>query len=168
MIRQKHLALGSAAVAVLGGMLIASQGMAQTTYMRADRPMFPFVSSIDAPMTYGAYTEGPGFFYWKVPAAGTQEEQLAYIHVRVTPPHAEISFEGAKTTQIGSSRVFVSPPLVLGRDYNYTIRVSWVENGKVVTQDRVLPVHAGDRLSIAFRAPAAAPATSELRTTPAK
>src|SRR5262249_46034390 len=131
-------------------------------------PMVPFVSSIDAPDTYGAYTEGPGFFYSaRVAPASAPEEQVAYVHVRVSPPYAEISFEGSKTAQIGSSRLYVSPPLVQGENYTYTIRVTWAEIGGEVTQTRKLPVRAGDRLSVVFRAPANAAGTPTLQTTPA-
>jgi len=38
-----------------------SPALAQTTYQPA--PNYPFESAIDAPMTYGRYTQGPGFYY---------------------------------------------------------------------------------------------------------
>jgi uncharacterized protein (TIGR03000 family) len=162
-----HVLAMLAALVVLWG---SSQARAQYFYQRYFRtntgPMFPFESSIDAPDTYGAYTEGPGFFYsTRVAPASAPEEQLAYVHVRVSPPDAEISFEGSKTAQIGSSRLYVSPPLVQGKDYTYTIRVSWKENGGEVTQTRTVPVRAGDRLSIVFRAPPNPAGTSTLQTT---
>jgi hypothetical protein len=53
----------------------------------------------------------------RVGPASAPEEQVAYVHVRVSPPQAEISFEGSKTAQIGSSRLYVSPPLVPGENY---------------------------------------------------
>jgi uncharacterized protein (TIGR03000 family) len=138
----------------------------QRYFNTANSPQFPYTDSIDAMNSYGAYTEGPGFFYSSaVPPASAPEEQVAYVHVRVAPPHAEISFEGSKTSQIGSSRLYVSPPLNQGQNYTYTIQVSWKENGRVVTQERKVPVRAGDRLSIVFReqataAPAPTPQTS--------
>jgi uncharacterized protein (TIGR03000 family) len=157
-------------LAVLAGLWNAGQARAQYFYQRYFQtntgPMFPFESSIDAPDTYGAYTQGPGFFYsTRVAPASAPEEQVAYVHVRVSPPHAEISFEGNKTAQIGSSRLYVSPPLVPGQNYTYTIRVSWKENGGEVTQTRTVGVRAGDRLSVAFREPASTAGTSTLRTT---
>jgi uncharacterized protein (TIGR03000 family) len=123
--------------------------------------------SISSLNQYGAYTEGPGFFYsTAVPPASAPEEQVAYLHIRVMPPHAEISIEGSKTAQIGSSRLYVSPPLNQGENYTYTIHVSWKENGREVTRDRKVPVRAGDRLSIVFREPQAAAASSTLQTQP--
>ena len=90
---------------------------------------------------------------------------MAYVHVRVSPPHAEISFEGSKTVQIGTSRLYVSPPLNQGENYTYTIRVSWKENGGEVTQTRTVGVRAGDRLSVVFREPVSTAGTSTLKTT---
>lgn len=160
-----------ATLAVFAALWASGRASAQYYYQRFYRtntePVFPFVSSIDAPDTYGAYTQGPGFFYsGAVAPASAPEEQVAYVHVRVSPPHAEISFEGSKTAQIGSSRLYVSPPLVPGENYTYTIRVSWMENGAEVAQTRKVMVRAGDRLSVAFRRPANARGTSTLQTSP--
>ena len=83
----------------------------------------------------------------------------------MSPTYVEISFEGSKTAQIGSSRLYVTPPLVQGENYTYTIRVTWAEIGGEVTQTRKVPVRAGDRLSIVFRAPPNPAGTSTLQTT---
>jgi uncharacterized protein (TIGR03000 family) len=160
-----------AILAVLAVLWNSGQATAQYYYQRFYQtntgPMFPFVTSIDAPDTYGAYTEGPGFYYSaRIAPASAPEEQVAYIHVRVSPPHAEISFEGSKTAQIGRSRLYVSPPLVPGENYTYTIRVSWKENGGEVTQSRTVAVRAGDRLSVVFRGPASTAGTPTLQTAP--
>lgn len=153
------------ALALLSVLCSQGQSLAQYYYQRASS--YPFVSSIDAPDSYGRYTEGPGFFYrsWVAPP-DAPEEQVAYIHVRVSPPDAEISFEGSKTSQIGGSRLYVSPPLVQGENYAYDIRVSWKENGREVTRTRKVAVRAGDRLSVVFRAPANTASTSTLQATP--
>jgi uncharacterized protein (TIGR03000 family) len=158
-----------ATLAVLVLLWGSSRARAQYFYQRYfgtnTGTMFPFQSSIDATDTYGSYTEGPGFFYsTRVAPASSPEEQVAYVHVRVSPPHAEISFEGSKTAQIGSSRLYVSPPLMSGQNYTYTIRVSWKKTGGEVTQTRTVGVRAGDRLSVAFREPASTAGTSTLQT----
>jgi len=163
---------GVTALAMLGVLGASGEARAQYYYQQFYRTNtghgFPFVSSIDAPETYGAYTQGPGFFYTgRIGPANAPEEQVAYVHVRVSPPHAEISIEGSKTAQIGSSRLYVSPPLVHGENYTYTIRVSWKENGGEVAQTRKVAVRAGDRLSVVFRGPANTASTSTMQTTPA-
>jgi uncharacterized protein (TIGR03000 family) len=160
---------GMTALALCGVLWNSGQARAQYYYQRFYQPAnsYPFVSSIDAPDTYGSYTQGPGFFYRSAVAPpNAPEEQVAYVHVRVSPPHAEISFEGSKTAQIGSSRLYVSPPLTQGENYTYDIKVSWNENGRVITQARKVAVRAGDRLSVVFRAPANTAVTSTLQTKP--
>jgi uncharacterized protein (TIGR03000 family) len=142
----------------------------------ADPFTVPFASSIDDPNVYGRYIQGPGFLYTpselrsllSVPLTppSAPQDQVAYIHIRVAPPHAQISIQGSKTSQIGSSRLFVSPPLNQGEKYQYDIRVSWNENGNQITQDRTIPIRAGDRLSIVFREPANGVGSSTLRAMP--
>jgi hypothetical protein len=80
-------------VAVLAAVgLVGSSGPAaaqyyyQRFYQPAPAGLFPFQSSIDNPMTYGAYTEGPAGFYRTIAPPSAPEEQVAYIHVRVSPP----------------------------------------------------------------------------------
>ncbi len=142
------------ALYVLWVLATSTPAPAQFRYRPANQ--YPFIDSIDAPMTYGGYTEGPGFFYTGgIAPSDAPEEQVAYVHVRVSPPHAEISFEGSKTSQIGTSRLYMSPPLVQGQNYTYDIRVSWNDNGQVVTKERKIMIRAGDRLSVAFRRDAA-------------
>jgi uncharacterized protein (TIGR03000 family) len=154
-----------AALAVLA--ILGSSGQALAQYRSRPAYSYPFISSIDAPQTYGSYTQGPGFFYRaSVAPPDAPEEQVAYLHIRVVPPHAEISFEGSKTAQIGSSRLYISPPLNQGENYIYTIQVSWKENGREVAQQRKVSVRAGDRLSIVFRQPPTAAPTSTLQTKP--
>jgi len=60
------------------------------------------------------------------------------------PEDAEIWFEDAPTTQKGTLRQFVSPPLTPGKEYKYNVRVAWLEEGKKVSQAHTFPVRAGD------------------------
>jgi uncharacterized protein (TIGR03000 family) len=146
---------------------ISSLLLFQTPQQPPDQPLAPFVSSIDAPNTYGAYTQGPGFMYLRLPEYDTPEEQKAYVHVRVFPAHAKITFQGSMTRNIGSSRLFVSPPLEPGENYTYEIGVTWDENGRTITQNRKVLVRAGDHLSVVFRESQPPKGTTTLRTQPA-
>jgi uncharacterized protein (TIGR03000 family) len=68
----------------------------------------------------------------------------------MVPANAEVWFDGVKTTQTGSLRQFVSPPLVAGKAYAYQVRiVAAGEQSMDVTQP--LAVRAGDRMMIDFR-----------------
>jgi uncharacterized protein (TIGR03000 family) len=72
------------------------------------------------------------------------------MNVRV-PADAQIWVDGQKTSQTGSFRQFESPPLNPDREYTYHIRAQWRENGREVTRNRDLRVHAGDRLTVDLR-----------------
>jgi uncharacterized protein (TIGR03000 family) len=126
-------------------------------YARPDRVLPHGVS----PGHYGAYAApsrptGPGYSYpWPVPtSARTQAESAAtalpvHIEVRV-PADADIWFDDATTSQTGTVRQFVSPPLTPGRDYSYEVRAKWREDGREVTQSRRITFQAGEQVSIAF------------------
>jgi uncharacterized protein (TIGR03000 family) len=72
------------------------------------------------------------------------------VHV---PADAQVFFNGAKTTQTGEVRSFVTPPLSPGQDFTYDVRAQWTENGRPVTRTRSITVHAGDRLALNFMTP---------------
>src|SRR5262249_32174422 len=71
------------------------------------------------------------------------------IDVRV-PADAVLWFDDSPTSQTGTSRRFVSPPLNPGKEYSYRIKGRWKENGQDVTSTREVAVHAGDQLHLTF------------------
>jgi uncharacterized protein (TIGR03000 family) len=151
--RKQTISLLAMAVLVVFGTLWSSKNAA-AQYSYTPARQYPFVDSIMAPMTYGRYTEGPGFFYTgEVRDPGAPEEQVAYLHIRLSPPDGTVNFDGAATRQVGGSRLFWTPPLKEGETYTYNLTVTWNINGKKVTKERKVPVSAGDRLSLVFRAP---------------
>jgi uncharacterized protein (TIGR03000 family) len=75
------------------------------------------------------------------------DRSRAAITVQV-PQGASLWFDGAKTSQTGSLRSFVSPPLQAGQNYAYDVRARWTENGKVREEKRTVQVRAGDRLQV--------------------
>jgi uncharacterized protein (TIGR03000 family) len=75
------------------------------------------------------------------------EGPVAHFTIAV-PAAAEVYLEGVKTRQTGTTRQFVSPQLVPGRQYVYEIRGRWIENGREVVQTRNLVVTAGERLFV--------------------
>jgi uncharacterized protein (TIGR03000 family) len=68
------------------------------------------------------------------------------------PADAELWFEGDKTTQTGTERAFVSPPLRPSQDFTYDIHARWKEGTKVVDQTRHVQVHAGRGIMVDFLA----------------
>jgi uncharacterized protein (TIGR03000 family) len=75
--------------------------------------------------------------------AAPGREMPVYLEVLI-PPTAEIIIEGAKTTQTGSRRLFVSPPIKSGQNYTYDLKAKWTENGKEMNRSRKVPVRAGE------------------------
>jgi uncharacterized protein (TIGR03000 family) len=148
-------------------------------YTYSVSPALPtYLTSINYPRIYGAYSYGmapEGYFYGGMPspyavapdgfrsmyppsvapALSTPivepfpTDGVAHITVNL-PLDAELWFENVKTALTGSSRRFVSPPLLPGRSYVYTVRATWTENGREVTQSRQVQVSGGQRLSIDF------------------
>jgi uncharacterized protein (TIGR03000 family) len=60
------------------------------------------------------------------------------------PEHAQVWFNNQPTKSQGKVRYFESPPLTPGKQYLYTVRVAWHENGKWVHQFERIPVQAGE------------------------
>jgi uncharacterized protein (TIGR03000 family) len=134
-------------------------------YARPDRVLPHGVS----PAHYGAYLSPsppatPRYTYPSpVPTPPHLQAEAAptalpvYFEVRV-PADAEFWFDDARTTQTGTVRRFVSPPVPPGQDYAYVVRARWKEGGNEVTQSRRLTFHAGEQVSITFPADSTATA----------
>ena len=87
-------------------------------------------------------------------------DQRARIHLQV-PLGARVWFDNEKTAQTSSSRDFITPPLPAGREYSYTVRVEWTENGDKRESTRRIGIHAGDRVSLDMSNPTLARTTPE-------
>src|SRR5262249_17537898 len=85
--------------------------------------------------------------------ANAPSAQAGAVITIVVPRDAEIFFDGTPTTQRGSERRFVSPPLEVGRKYDYDIRARWTENGRTVQETRKVSVSGGDTVRVDFLAP---------------
>jgi uncharacterized protein (TIGR03000 family) len=98
---------------------------------------------------YGGLPSGYQAFYPSTVDAPAGVDQVVHFNIRM-PADAKIWFGEEKTTQTGSSREFVTPPLAPGNEYTYEVRAQWTENGRNVTQSRRVSVRAGERVSITF------------------
>jgi len=97
----------------------------------------------------------PGYQYFSPSltgdAYGSVRSQSRGVTINVSvPADAEIWFNGTKTSQTGTSRRFESPPLPDNHEYSYQLKVRWNRDGKDVTQERRVPVHAGDVVNLSF------------------
>jgi len=82
---------------------------------------------------------------YSAPAANT-------INLRVLVPDASarVWIENELMSIQGSERLFYSPPVDTGKSYNYTVKASWMENGKEVTREKTLDVKAGQEFIVNF------------------
>jgi uncharacterized protein (TIGR03000 family) len=82
---------------------------------------------------------------------GTPEPAGAAVQIDLRVPEgAQVWFDSASTTQTGTPRRYVSPPLTPGREYTYEVRVAWRDGGREVTESRRLTVRLGDHLTESF------------------
>jgi len=107
----------------------------------------------------GYYSSGPGYVVESQPGAtqsfyaGPQPEpNRAHIRVIVPDPEAKVWFENTATQQRGSDRLFESPQLDEGKEYTYTIRAKWDQDGRDMTRERRVTVRAGETATVNFRA----------------
>jgi uncharacterized protein (TIGR03000 family) len=82
----------------------------------------------------------------------TPTDTAVLISVEV-PADAKIWFGDTETSQRGTFRRFLSPPLSPGREYVYRVRVRWMEGNRAVDLTRSLAFHARDRLHVSFTSP---------------
>lgn len=73
------------------------------------------------------------------------------------PADAQVWFNGQVTTQTGTTRRFVTPPLNPEGDYSYEVKVSWMRDGQPVDETRQLSVTAGAFRQVNFTRPTTTP-----------
>jgi uncharacterized protein (TIGR03000 family) len=82
---------------------------------------------------------------------GTNTRNTAAVRVILPNSDAQVWFEGQATQQRGTDRLFISPELQQGQDYEYTVKASWTENGQPVTREKKFKVRAGRGVVADFR-----------------
>ncbi len=95
-----------------------------------------------------------------VEAQVTPQAEAAKIKVFL-PAGAVLHVDGSLTQATGEIRNFVSPPLVPGKRFLYTLRATWKEGGKEIERERVVRVESGQESTVDFRATAEPSVTTE-------
>jgi uncharacterized protein (TIGR03000 family) len=72
------------------------------------------------------------------------------LRILVPAADARVWVDNTLTDRQGTDRSFVSPQLTPGQQYSYTVRASWMENGREVTRQKVLSFTPGQQLTINF------------------
>jgi uncharacterized protein (TIGR03000 family) len=104
--------------------------------------------------------------YWpygsaKLPKAdngGGPDCACIVVHV---PAGAQVWLEGKPTTQSGSTRTFVSPPLPPKQNFVYQVRVRWKGDAGVTEQSQNVVVQSGSEVQLHFPLPSATEKVSQ-------
>src|SRR5262245_65719751 len=91
---------------------------------------------------------------WTAVAQTGVKDARAEITI-IVPADAEVFFDGSPTKEKGRERLYVTPPLVVGKPYSYEIRARWQADGKPVEQTRTVAVTGGARVRADFLSAAA-------------
>ncbi len=70
------------------------------------------------------------------------------------PVDAKLLVDDVATTSTSALRVFVSPTLDAGKEYHYTMKVSFLQDGKTVEMTKKVAVTAGNETAVSFDAAA--------------
>jgi uncharacterized protein (TIGR03000 family) len=108
-------------------------------------PSLTTQSFYNAPLPADTYGGSPGY--------GGADANAARVRVRV-PPGTTVWFDGDRTSQTGTERNFVSPPLEPGRGYTYEVRARWMEGNRPMEDTRQVRVRAGETTTVDFLSPA--------------
>ena len=68
-------------------------------------------------------------------------------------PDAEVTFDGAKTSSVGRVRLYHTPTLDPGRANTYRIGAVWMQDGRPVTDARLVTVTPGRMTVVDFTQP---------------
>jgi len=112
----------------------------------------------------GAYVGGVGvagaagrrnYAFYMDPDTEPANGALRPARIQVLLPSADalVLFDGHKTQQRGTDRVFETPPLPAGRQAVYTLTASWTENGRRVSLERRVEVRPGSEVLVNFTGP---------------
>jgi uncharacterized protein (TIGR03000 family) len=86
--------------------------------------------------------------------AGTRQP-VSYMTLLVKVPQAgaELYVDGRKTNQTGTERIFSSPELEPGKEFQYEVTVRWVERGVVYEKKKLIVGSSGEVIPLDFTAP---------------
>lgn len=121
------------------------------------------MGTMGAPIIPGNVVPGNVVPNTPAPSTGGKKTMLdsapATLVVSV-PAGARLSIGGEATTSTATQRVFVSPALNFGRDYQYTVQAEFQKDGKTVKLSKEVAVKAGEETRISFADESAAEVAS--------
>jgi uncharacterized protein (TIGR03000 family) len=79
-----------------------------------------------------------------IPAA---DEDTAWITLELPTPTAKVWIDNVPTTATGSIRKFITPPLVVGKTYTNTVKITWFDKMSRPQQEtKTFTFVAGDEI----------------------
>jgi uncharacterized protein (TIGR03000 family) len=82
---------------------------------------------------------------------GQQQPGTATLNIKV-PPDAKLYFDNAITSQTGTMRTFVTPPLKAGSKFVYAIKVDVIRGGQTLSETKHVDFQAGQTVDVDFTA----------------
>jgi uncharacterized protein (TIGR03000 family) len=98
----------------------------------------------------GTYAAAPQTQTYQANYYAPPSNDRVTLRVRVPSPSARVWVDNTLTDQQGTDRLYTSPTLQPGQQYHYTVRASWMENGREVTKEKVLNFSPGQQLTVDF------------------
>ena len=80
-----------------------------------------------------------------------QDFEKALLRVLLPAEDAKLEIQGQVSKKTGTVRLFESPLLAPGKAFVYDLKVSWTENGKIVTREKTARVMAGQTTEVDLR-----------------
>jgi uncharacterized protein (TIGR03000 family) len=93
---------------------------------------------------------GGGTGYVLGPAIGTEATLVVSL-----PEDAKLMIDGEATSSTSAQRVFVSPALELGKEYEYTLKAEVLRDGKTQIATAKVTVRPGETSQVELKVPAA-------------
>lgn len=88
-----------------------------------------------------------------------EADRAAVIDLRLSNPAAQVFFDDRATTQQGTVRQYVTPPLEADKEFTYQVRIRWSPNGangQPLEEIRQVQVKAGSRVQLELSQPTGA------------
>ena len=88
----------------------------------------------------------------QAPAQESPKQQSVTLKVLLPAGNVKLLIQDKLTQQFGTERIFVSPPLVAGKDYIYTLTAKWEPNNYTkITRIKTVKVQAGQTIDVDLR-----------------
>ena len=83
--------------------------------------------------------------------APTETSNIATLMVQLPTSEAQLWLNDNLTTPVGMDRQYQSPPLDSAKNYSYTVKIRWMEDGKVMEKSKDVKVEPGKTSTVSFR-----------------